>query len=290
MKVSGFTIIRNAIKYDYPVEEAIRSILPVCDDFYVAVGQSEDETLDLVRSIDPKIHVMETIWDDSIRKGGKVLALETDKAMKMVPKDSDWCFYIQADEAVHEKYLATIVNAMHQWKDIPEVDGLLFNYLHFFGSYDYIASSPQWYRKEIRVIKNNSTFYSYRDAQGFRKVPNQKLRVKPTDAWIYHYGWVKHPRTQYLKARDFQKLYNNKDRNKRHDTFGAAEFDYGQIDFLERFEGTHPGAIQERIDRINWQFDYDLSLNNMTLKHRFKKWVEKYFGFLPGEYKNYKIT
>ena len=161
MKVSGFTIVRNAIKYDYPVAESIRSVLPLCDDFYVGVGQSEDDTLDLVKSIDPKIRVIETVWNESIRKGGRVLALETDKVLKIVPDDSDWCFYIQADELVHEKYLDTIRDAMLQWKDILEVDGLLFNYLHFFGSYDYIASSPQWYRKEIRIIKKHLFFYEF---------------------------------------------------------------------------------------------------------------------------------
>ena len=288
MKVSGFTIVRNAVKYDYPVVESIRSVLPLCDDFYVGVGQSEDDTLALVQSIDPKIRIIETVWDDSIRKGGRVLALETDKVLKIVPDDSDWCFYIQADELVHEKYLNTIRDAMLHWKDVPEVDGLLFNYLHFFGSYDYIASSPQWYRKEIRIIKNNRTFFSYRDAQGFRKEPNEKLRVKPIDAWIYHYGWVKHPKTQYLKTRNFQMLYSRKN-NKEIQVHSAAEFDYGSIDYLERFNGTHPKSIQERIDRINWKFDYDLSRNNLTLKHWFKLWFEKYFGFLPGEYRNYKI-
>ena len=88
MKVSGFTFIRNAIKFDYPVVEAIRSILPVCDDFFVAVGNSDDNTLDIVQNIDKqKIKILKTIWDDSpeMKKGGKVFASETDKAFKSIP-------------------------------------------------------------------------------------------------------------------------------------------------------------------------------------------------------------
>jgi len=74
MKVAGFTFVRNALKYDYPVVQAISSILPLCDYVVVAVGKSEDATLDLVRSInDPKIHILETEWDDSLREGGRVL-------------------------------------------------------------------------------------------------------------------------------------------------------------------------------------------------------------------------
>ena len=48
MKVCGFSFIRNAVKYDYPIVESIRSILPICDKFVVAVGNSEDNTLQLI--------------------------------------------------------------------------------------------------------------------------------------------------------------------------------------------------------------------------------------------------
>lgn len=55
MKVVGFSFIRNALKYNYPVEEALRSILPLCDEIIVAVGNSEDNTRQLISSIDAKI-------------------------------------------------------------------------------------------------------------------------------------------------------------------------------------------------------------------------------------------
>lgn len=288
MKVSGFTFVRNAIKYDFPVVEAIKSILPICDDFYVAVGKSEDQTLDLIRSIDPKIKILETIWDDTIQEGGRVLALETNKALKMIPENTDWCIYVQGDEVVHEKYLDPITEAMHKWKDHPEVDGLLLNYLHFFGSYDYITTSTTWYRKEIRVIRNDPSIYSYKDAQGFRKGNNNKLRVKPVDAYIYHYGFVKHPKTQFEKRRNSLKFYDPEKTREQYQ-YKVDEFDYGSVDLLEKFSGTHPEVIKGRIAKKNWHFDPDLSVNNMILKHRFKKWVEDHFGFVPFEYRNYKI-
>ncbi len=129
MKVSGFTFIRNAIKFDYPVVESIRSILPLCDDFVVAVGNSEDETENLIKSIDKqKVKIIKTVWDDSpeMKRGGRVFASETDKAFRAVPEDSDWAFYIQGDEVVHEKYLEIIRSEMEKWKDDLSVDGLLF--------------------------------------------------------------------------------------------------------------------------------------------------------------------
>ena len=173
MKVTGFTFIRNAIKLDYPIVEAIKSILPICSDFVVAVGNSEDITLQLIKSIDPnKIRIIETIWDDTLRENGAVLAVETNKAFHAISNESDWAFYIQGDEVIHEKYLPTIQSAMIAFKDRKEIDGLLFNYHHFYGSYDYIGASSKWYREEIRIIKNDKSIYSHKDAQGFRKGNN----------------------------------------------------------------------------------------------------------------------
>ena len=155
MKVSGFSFVKNALIYDYPVVEAIRSILPICDEVVVAVGKSDDETLELIRSIDQKVRIIETEWDESLREGRRVLAEETDKAFKAISGDSDWAFYIQGDEVIHEKYLDTIKEAMINYKDHDKVDGLLFNYAHFYGSYDYLGASASWYANEIRVIKND---------------------------------------------------------------------------------------------------------------------------------------
>jgi len=289
MKVSGFTIIRNAIKYDYPVTEAITSILPLCDEFVVAVGNSSDATLELVRSIkSPKIRIIETVWNDRLREGGRTFALETDKAFQAISPDSDWAFYIQADEAVHEKFYPEIRGAMEKYKDDPSVDGLLFHYKHFYGSYDYVGESWRWYRREIRIVKNNKNIFSYRDAQGFRKRPNEKLRVKLIDAFIYHYGWVKDPRAMQQKQQDWTKFYRN-DRWIEEHIAKAEEFDYGKIDSLIRFEETHPQALQERIQKINWKFNHDISKRRYSFKEKIKRFVHSFTGYRIGEYKNYKM-
>jgi len=160
LKVTGFSFVKNALIYDYPVVEAIKSILPICDEFVVAVGKSDDKTLELIQSIAPeKIRIIETVWDESLREGGRVLAVETDKAFKAIAKDSDWAFYIQGDEVVHEKYLPVIREAMEKHKEDVDVDGLVLNYNHFYGSYDYVGASAKWYSHEIRVVKNNPKIY-----------------------------------------------------------------------------------------------------------------------------------
>lgn len=288
MKVTGFTFIRNAIKYDYPVVEAITSILPVCDEFVVAVGKSEDETLQLIKNIiSPKIKIVETVWDDTLRKGGQVLAAETNKALKAVSPDSTWTFYIQADECIHEKYLPAIKEAMLKWKDDKQVEGLLFNYLHFYGSYDYTGDSRKWYRKEIRITRNDSGITSYRDAQGFRK-NGEKLKVKPVDAFVYHYGWVKPPQLQQAKREVFNRLWHDEEWMKKN-IKQVNEFDYSQIDSLAQFRDTHPAVMQQRIKDKNWKFIFDPSQKKLALKSRILMFIEQTTGWRVGEYKNYKV-
>ena len=288
MKVSGFSFIKNAIKFDFPIIEAIESILPVCDDFYIAVGKSDDETLDLIKSINPKkIKIIETVWDETLREGGKVLAVETDKAFKAIHKNSDWAFYIQGDEVVHEKYLPNIKEAMEKWKDDDKVDGLLFNYHHFYGSYDYVGDAAKWYPHEIRIIKNNKNIYSFRDAQGFRKDNNKKLNVKAIDAYMYHYGWVKDPKKQRQKRNDTRKFWISDD-SKIEAKRKSNDFDYSGIEALHLFRGTHPKVMQKLITRKNWTFDYDISKNNLSFKYKMKNLFTKLTGIQLG-YKNYKI-
>ncbi|MEI6695811.1 MAG: glycosyltransferase family 2 protein [Bacteroidota bacterium] len=289
MKVAGFSFVRNAIKYDYPIVEAITSILPICDEFVVAVGKSEDATLELIKSIaSDKIKIIETVWDDSLREGGQVLAKETDKALRAISPDCDWAFYIQGDEVVHEQYLDEIKKVLLQWKDNPSVDGLLFNYRHFYGSYDYVADAPNWYRKEIRIVRPSQHIYSYKDAQGFRKNDNKVLNVKQINAFIFHYGWVKKPEIMQQKQENFHKLWH--DDNWVEKNIPKIEaFDYSSINSLTLFTATHPGVMKERLEKSNWKFDFDLSYKNYNLKDRFKLFVEKLIGYRIGEYKNYKI-
>ncbi|MFA6924147.1 MAG: hypothetical protein WC223_07810 [Bacteroidales bacterium] len=287
MKISGFTFIRNAIKFDYPVVEAINSILPLCDEFVVAVGNSEDETLQLIQNINsPKIKIINTIWNDELREGGRVLAIETDKALKNISPDSDWAFYIQADEIIHEKYLPAIKEAMLKWNDNKEVEGLLINYLHFYGSYDYIGTARKWYRKEVRIIRNDKNINSYGDAMGFRK-NNNKLKVKPIDAFIYHYGWVKSPDKQQAKQQTFNKLWHSDEWLKKNIP-DVESFDYSQIDSLEKFNGTHPEVMQKRINAMNWKFSFE-PIKKKSFKTIISDCIEKSTGWHIGEYKNYKI-
>lgn len=288
MFITGFTFIRNAIKLDYPVVEAIKSILPLCNEVVVAVGDSEDDTKALIQSLGDKIKIIDTQWDMSLREGGKVLAVETDKAFQAIDDRADWCVYIQGDECMHEQDYPALLEAMKQYREDDNVEGLLLNYIHFYGSYDYVGDSRMWYRKEIRIVKNNKSIRSYKDAQGFR-IDGRKLKVKPVNATMYHYGWVRHPKFMMAKAVEANRYWHDDDWiDHRFDP--DKDFDYSNIDSVARFQGTHPAVMRDRIERVNWKFDKDPSDKMMSLKKRFLYWFEKKTGYRIGEHKNYKVV
>ncbi len=288
MKVSGFTFVRNGVKFDYPFIESIRSVLPVCDELIVAVGNSDDDTLERIKKInDPKIKIIETVWDDTLREGGMVLADETNKALDAISSDSDWAFYAQADEVFHEKDMEAIRQAMLEYKDDLRIEGLLFQHINFFGSYDYIADSHKWVKDEIRVIRNNKNIRSWKDAMSFRK-GGKVLHVKKIDATIYHYGWVKDPRTQMAKRKEFEKLWHDDEWVEKNIAV-ADEFDYQNIDVLSEFKGTHPAVMHERIQRANWKFSFDpVKALKVSSRIRFLNFVYRNTGWNIGKFKNYK--
>ena len=288
MKICGFTFIRNAIKFDYPIVEAITSILPLCDKFIVVIGNSSDNTRNLIERIDPeKINIIDSNWDDRLREGGRVLAEETNKAIDNLPPDFDWAFYIQGDEVVHEKYHSAILASMDKWKDDKRVDGLLFKYKHFYGSYEFVGDSTRWYRNEVSIIRSDKSIRSFRDAQGFKK-NGRLLNVKEAEATIYHYGWVKPPAKQLDKQKYFNSLWHS-DEWLKSNIPDVIEYDYSEIDSLVKFSGTHPSVMQSRITNSNWKFEFDPSRKKLSLKSRLKLLIEKLTGWRLGEYRNYKI-
>lgn len=207
--------------------------------------------------------------------------------MQYLPNDTTWAFYIQGDEVIHENYHKVIHDAMEEHKYNAKVEGLLLNYTHFYGSYDFVGDSSKWYRKEVRIIRKDSKIYSFRDAQGFQK-NGRPLRVKAIDAFVYHYGWVKPPEKQMEKQKYFHKLWHN-DEWVEKNILPAERFDYSQIDSLAHFTGSHPAVMEKRIMSTNWKFDFDPTKKQLSFKSKFKMSLEKITGWRIGEYKNYKL-
>lgn len=277
MKISGFTIIRNGIYYGYPFKEAILSILPLCDEMIVNVGKSGDGTIEEVRSInDARIKIFESEWDMDL-KDGKVLSVETNKALERC--SGDWCFYIQSDEVLHEKYYDTVLNSAKKYYQRKEIEGLRFKYVHFYGSYDYVQDNyRKWYIKESRIIRKDNDIVSWGDALDFRHRNGSKIKAADIDAEIFHYGWVRPPETLIRKRADFEYLYN-KGETAEENIAGFSNYD--DLGNLKKFNGTHPAVMHERIIESNWHFD-------AKLENQKPDWIRKIYIFLDPMLKRIK--
>ena len=254
MKVSGFTFIRNAVRYDFPVVEAITSTLPIVDEFIVNVGKSDDGTLELIRSIPSnKVRIVESVWDESLRKDGLIYSQQTNIALAQCT--GDWALYVQGDEILHEQDLPALARAMKANLDNQSVRGLLFRYLHFMG--DYWSLNPWFYHRAVRVIRNNGEVESCGDAVGFHlKTTREYLQSGPKEwladsgARVFHYGWVKEPQTMLAKKREQVTVYTDRLSPEDQRQIESEDWIFKEYDILKNFTGTHPAVMQERVNRF----------------------------------------
>ena len=253
MRISGFSLARNAVKFYYPIREAILSVLPVVDEFVLAwaPGDPDDESREVVESIgDPRIRIVEGKWEEE-RLGARAYSGLTNRALKEC--SGDWCFYVQADEVVHEDDLPIVTSRCQQLLDDRRVEGLLFDYLHFFGDYDHYQPGHGWYRREIRVIRNGLGIRSVRDAQSFRYPNGKRLAVADANARIFHYGWVRPPRLMQSKDKEFLSHRQGREAIEAMYREAPEEMDFGPLGRLPVYEGTHPAVMRERIAEMDWK-------------------------------------
>jgi hypothetical protein len=308
-------MVRNATKLYYPIKEAISSILPICDEFIVAVGDCdpEDQTLNEIRSINSdKIKIINTVWDLDKYPRGMEHAHQTDIA-KAACK-GDWLFYVQSDEVVHEADLPKIRQRCEELLHDTTVEGILFKYRHFWGDYDHYITSHAWYANEIRIIRNDAEIHSWESAQSFRRIPDfdgihyrekkgtYKLKVARVDAHIYHYGWVRPPKYMQNKRKAFTVIHAGIKYAENYFRKEQEEFDFGNLDQLSVYQDTHPAVMQERIRQFNWADQLERRRRNKAavvsrhkherLKYRVLTFIEQNFfeGRQIMTFKNYRLV
>jgi glycosyltransferase involved in cell wall biosynthesis len=288
--VSGFTFLRNGQKLGYPFVASIRSILPIVDEFVVALGPCDDDTEKMVREIgDPKIRIIPTQWNERIQPDYSVkgFVYGQQKSIALFNCTGDWAFYLEADEVVHENDLPKIRAVMEKYLNEPRVEALAFDYLHFYGNANTYAWSPGWYRSEVRIIRNTipawgpeGLFFIVLEKHKKGRYP----RAAHTGATIYHYGWVRSETQMHLKASAVHKYWDDKP---------AAKSDYTKIDpaTLKLFTGTHPKVVQDWLPQAEgiFQADPNHQLSSREKKHRLMLKLEKWFGFRFNK-KHYRLV
>ena len=296
MFVSGVTIIKNGVKLKYPFLESIQSLLPVVDEFIAVVGDCEDDTRDRILALgSPKIRIIDTVWDPAMREGGKVLAHQTNIGLDAA--QGDWIFYMQADDMIHEKDVATLRREMELCQNDPQIEGLLFPYYQFW-TYDYVTVTRRAYRREVRICRNLPGLRSYRDAQGFRLydnnaaydagAPGRKLRVKLIRPHVYAYGRVRPPKEEQEKILEFVRYWQS-DTEIQERFKGRNQFNYEKVEKVIPFpQDGHPAVMAARIAANTYHVVPQQG--HFSLKGRIFFWIEQLTGWRPFEYRNYKLV
>ncbi len=314
VRISGFTMVKNATKLYYPIKASIQSILPIVDEFVVALGDcgEDDTTRQEIESISsPKIRIIDTVWDLERYPNGTENAHQTDIAKSACC--GDWLFYLQADEVVHEEDLPAIRKKCEQLKNDREVEGLLFGYYHFWGNYGHHQVAHGWYPHEIRIIRNDPDVHSWESAQSFRRIPGfdgknyrqqrgtHKLKVAKVAARIYHYGWARPPKFMQQKRKALDTIHQGRERVEHSYRGQGDEFDYGPLRLAKKFTGTHPAVMADWISNFNWQnklrMQGSVPVNRAKFKH--EKWKYRVLSFLEqkilrgrviGGFRNYILV
>jgi hypothetical protein len=314
MKISGFTMGKNALKLYYPMRQSVESILPLVDEFVVVLGDSdEDDTTraEIAAIGSDKIRIVDTTWDIEKYPRGMEHAHQTDLAMKRC--SGDWLFYLQSDEVVHERDLETIRLRCEELLHDQEVEGLLFRYRHFWGDYEHVQDGHCWYRKEIRIVRNRADIHSWESAQSFRTIPGfdgvnyrqqegtYKLRVAEVDAEIFHYGWVRPPWLMQNKIKAFKTNHRGRESVAKMEAEHMFDrvFDYGNLSKLTPYKGSHPAVMRPWMEAFDWKdqlrFSGPARSQNPSMpkhdrfKYRMISWIEKKLlgGRRLGEFSNY---
>lgn len=275
MKVSGFTFIRNGTLLGYPFIESILSALPLCDEFVVAVGDSDDDTLARIQAINSsKIVIIQTYWNEKMQSRGFVYAQQ--KMIAQYNCTGDWAFYLEGDELLHEDDIAKIRASMEQHLNNPKVEALAFDYRHFFGSPEWLATSPAWYRRECRIIRNtirswapDGLFWVVMDKNRKGRHPRAALVNVP----IYHYGHVRSISAMREKNKRVEKYWGND-----HPLFNGYQID---PQALTPFKQQHPEIVKSWLDN-EAEKDFTPNLEyqptRRELKHRWAMKLERLLG------------
>lgn len=284
--ISGFTFIRNGVKLGFPFEASIHSILPLVDEFVIAVGQGEDDSLERIQAINNnKIKIIETVWNEHMTDRGFVYAQQ--KMIAQFACTGEWAFYLEGDELVHEAELGAIRASVNQHHSNPAVEALVFDYLHFYGAPDWLATSPAWYRRECRLIRNTIRSYAP-DGQYWVSMGRHKrgrtLNAALANAHIYHYGHVRKLHYMQQKMDQVTKYWGGT----------PPKVDYSQIDAqaLQRFTGSHPVLIGDWLaHEAESKFTPDAAhtLTSRERKHRWVMHLEQFFG-LDLSHKHYRLV
>jgi len=201
-KLCGVTLVRNGVKYDYCFKECILSLLDTCDYVVCVYVESEDNTLEILKSIDnPFLQIVEvpiSEWD--LFNGKERLSYITNIGIQIADKlGFQYVLNVQADEVVLPESKKHIKYAIHN-----EDNGFMIKRINLWGSAYKQLNVPQnrlpCSNYVIRLTK--AKFRSVDDGESIA-VPSCNIEYVEKIK-IVHYGFVRDKKIMKSKAINMQ--------------------------------------------------------------------------------------
>jgi glycosyltransferase involved in cell wall biosynthesis len=179
--ISGFMIVKDVLRQGYPFVESIMAALPICDEFLISDGYSQDgtyEVIDKIASLNSKVKVSRDQWPN---KRNVTVLTDVTNTLRARCR-CDYILSLQANEVIHEQsapYIKAFPNIF------PNVNTFSFPFVQFLDKYKFAEGF------RLRLSKNDPNIVAKGDAwtlgtsDSFNRSKILKSIVRPRRFYYY---------------------------------------------------------------------------------------------------------
>lgn len=201
-KLTGISMIKDGIKHDYCFEECIASLKEFCDELIICDAGSIDGTAKVLKKMEDRktkvIYCEPEEWEEQKYLKHQILNYFSNKAIAEVV--TDWVFYQQADEILHEKCYQFVRGAINSGKANGYSCARLNLWASPYKMLNVVGDRNPCSTKVIRLAK--SEYMTYGDAES---IACDNVSDEYTNQLrIYHMGFVRSKEVHADKIRNMQ--------------------------------------------------------------------------------------
>ncbi len=259
MKITGITLLRNAVKLGYPFELAIRSMYALCDEVVVLVDPtSEDETMARVRELmDPQrfpgffpetFAIVESRWDMTNHRGHTNCEISMQTAKALEHATGDWVLSIQADEVLHEAEIEPLRKVI-EIANANGITGIELQRLYFYGSLEKVRED--WTLWLLRLFKRGCWKPDVDGAMRFDPIGSQ-VRMRTEAARMFHYSRIGDPQQIADRVRNLDRFFHAPEKVKD----GALPpYDFEALRKLDTYVVGHESEVEPTARLMNFPIE-----------------------------------
>lgn len=198
-RLGGTQFVIDGLKYDYCFAESIRSLQEFCNEVVVIDAGSKDGTVEVLKTLENEktkiIYLDREEWDSL--HGWAKLNHFSNKAISELT--TEWNFYQQSDEVVHESCYKDIRQAIEQ----PGIEAFLVTRINLwstpFQMLNVTGNRNPCSTQVIRLAKSN--YMTGGDAESIYATPSAAY---VNNIRLYHFGFVRDKNIHADKIRNMQ--------------------------------------------------------------------------------------